>query len=156
MIVIRSPLPLQDCIERLTWRLPSTCGALREKSIVTRMRDGKFYASCSQRGVRNSFKPRLTARLEANGAGTDLLCSFGLSTWVTAFIILWSSFVTAIGVAISQSGDWKGASVFFLMFLLLGATAVGGYALAASDKPDMITFLKKVTEADGGQLNLDG
>lgn len=152
---LSSPLSPKACAARI---MAITDGPL----VLLGTRPLIGWATSSGAGVRrrinyrNSFQTALSARFEADGAGTIIRCRFGLMPLVTAFMVMWIGLALLIGVALVFSllngSPAPGVSPVFALipfgFLLFGFAMVGvGRGFGRKDEAFILETVRGATEA---------
>jgi hypothetical protein len=168
VIILHSPLAVNECIRRLKHKADSPFNLFGNKPIIGGVSGNRFFArKRPPLFFRNSFQPRLTARLEEEAGGAVVYCSFAFSPFVIGFLIFWVGTVIFMGgsVAIASlselsrpsppEGAWMGvfASVFMLVFM--GLLTGAGWWFSSNDKDFLIGMVSRTIEVKPDCIQLE-
>ena len=155
-----SPLPLQECLERLKAAIDSPPALFGRWPVVGRVRGSALHA---RRRVRyaNHFQTRLSAELEEQDGGTLIRCRFSIHPAVAVFTALWFGAAILIGgmiffgslAVLADASDGAGSGTWFglgipVMLLAFGAGVVAlGRYLARGERDVLLAFLRETLRA---------
>jgi hypothetical protein len=133
-VTLVSPLARAECVRRLRAALPGEPqGRVRDDGAVLR----------AQINYRNSFQLLLRLAMKDNAqGGTDLVCDFGMSRIVVAFMAAWFAFNILLGAFGFVSGfSWSALGQILLLPLIgIAGIALGRY-IGRHEKDELIDYL---------------
>ena len=148
-----SPLPRADCVRRLTDALADQSSVIRGSVRPDRVRLGRRIA------YRNSFQPRLLARMRDCPTGTCFDVSVGMSPAIWVFLAVWALMFgpvalgfgfTALTELVQHGTTDAGVPALATTGMLIFAVvlALGGRWLARSEPAELLAFLRTVALAE--------
>jgi hypothetical protein len=154
---IRSPLTPDESVKRLSSAVGSPFNFLQfEEGLVGRVEDGRISVSYRRPPLRNSFKPVLTAQIEATEDGCVVRGTYGLHAFAWVFMIVWCGMALLFAgvttmLAITE-GDMIEALIFVSGIVAMLAFGVGltwfGMWMGRSDVGDIEARLRALLEAE--------
>jgi hypothetical protein len=166
VIILHSPLTVDECIRRLKHQADSPFNLFGNKPIIGGVSGTRFFARKRLPiFFRNSFQPQLTARLEEEAGGAVVYCSFALSTFVIGFLIFWVATVIFMGgsVAIASlselsrpsEGAWMGVFAPVFMLVFMGVLTAAGWWFSSNDKDFLIGMVSRTIEVKPDCIQLE-
>ncbi|MGI4945067.1 MAG: hypothetical protein ACRYHQ_31650 [Janthinobacterium lividum] len=150
-----SPLPPAECVRRLDAAL-----ALPTSDLRGRVGSGRVWLR-RRIGYRNSFQPRLVARMRSGGVagGTRLHVSVGMSPGIWVFLAVWMIVLAPLGFGVVlQTGQdllHQGTSDMLPLALALSGftvfpvlLTVAGTLLARTDREMLLRFVRMTVDAE--------
>jgi hypothetical protein len=101
-------------------------------------------------GYRNSFREILRGKMTAmSDGGTQVLCSFGMSRFVLAFLFVWFGMLIAMSVNLisSFSENWQAFTVPLAMFGAGIGIVVLGRFFARRERANLVEFIRLTLDA---------
>jgi len=155
--VLVSSLSVEACRERLRADVGSLWNPFTAWNHPVRGRvTGKGFWIVKTIHYRNSFQTEARGRWTAEGNGTRIDVSFGMSRWIAGFMIVWLIGIAAFvvgwwgsGPAGSAKAAGAGTLLVFLPLLMLGfgiGLIAFGRWLARNESRELIEFLTRTLE----------
>jgi hypothetical protein len=156
-VALLSPLPREDCAERLRDAVDSGWTGFGNKPAIGRVDETSFrIRKRLPAAVHNSFQSYLTGRMESDGNATRVLCRFGMHPFVRVFMVVWFVMLFAFGVAgIVIPGHGNGEHTFPIVAatVSIGMAVFGvglvyfGRFFARNEQQFLLDFLAQTIEA---------
>jgi len=147
--ILRSPLPMPECLDRLRAAIEDEEGDSRVvgKVVAQSLRLRKRLPEESH----NSFQTYLNATVEPDGAATRLVCRFGPHPLVIVFVLFWCLSLVGVTVAIKlvAAPDLPAAALAVPVIMALMAVAIvgGGRRFARDERGFLLDFLRETIDA---------
>jgi hypothetical protein len=154
-VELATRLSPDECVRRLRENVDSWWMLFGKKSVIGRISETRFTGRV-RISYRNSFQTCVRADIHAEAGGTFIVCRFGMSRFVIAFMAVWfggvgAGFCGVLLVLLHQGGHgadaWSGLGVMTVM-LGFGAGLVLFCRWLARDEQAILTrFLCDLLQA---------
>jgi len=168
VIILHSPLTVDECIGRLQHQADSPFKLFGNKPIIGGVSGTRFFARKRlPLFFRNSFQPQLTARIEEEAGGAVVYCSFALSPFVIGFLIFWVGSVIFMGSSVAiaslselsrpspSGGAWMGVFAPVIMLVFAGILTCAGWWFSSNDKDFLIGMVSRTIEVKPDCIELE-